>query len=161
MAEYWFVQRIMRKAGYKGPVTKREHVATDYMGSAEFEFGAVPKSFREMKASSPALYTIPVRALGKDHVFHVIAAGDLTVKQLQSRFQAWIDGGMRGKEYSRLEEAITGRSISGRKITSHDMDYYNPVAWWEIHENFFWSLDEGVSKMWLDYLHMPVETQVA
>ena len=44
----WLIQRCTVKSGWKKTSKVSEYLDLDYMGSAEFEFGAVPKCLREI-----------------------------------------------------------------------------------------------------------------
>lgn len=144
--DFWLVQRFMRGIMHKGAITKPEHLGADYMGSAEFEFGAIPKAYKAMWAQRLVQTAVKVKAFNTEATFHVVAPAD-QADSLQQRFQAWFDGGLRSKENPYLDRVITRKGW-------RDEDFARlPIAWWALRENVFFSLDESVAKMWLDAMH--------
>lgn len=147
--DFWLVQRMNRGLMHEGPISTPEHLQADYMGSAEFEFGAVPKAFMSMKAQHLTQRAITVNAFETETVLYVVAPVE-QVSSLQQRFQAWFDGGLRSKENPYLDRVITRKGWR-RGETMSDEDFARlPIAWWALKEKIFFSTEESIAKMWLD-----------
>lgn len=147
--EFWLVQRIDRKIGHT-QVTQFKHLEFDYMGSAEFEFGALPKAWKIMSESDPAISSVTLKAFGIEKTFFVVAPSQ-DIGSVGTRLQAWFDGGFRSKEWSRLDNVITNKGWSGGQLSEDELKRL-PIAWWALRENVFFTLDENIATIWLDSL---------
>src|SRR5690348_10532440 len=107
-----FVQRLNRDVLHEGPITKPEDFRADYMGSAEFEFGAISKAYKTMRAQKLAQTTVKVNAFNIQSTFHVVMPAE-HARSIQASFQAWFDGGLRGQEDPRLDRVISKRGFRG------------------------------------------------
>jgi hypothetical protein len=146
--DFWLVQRLNRDPKHKGPITKLDHLGADYMGSAEFEFDAIPKAYKAMQAQKLTQTTVIVKAFNTEATFHVVAPADQS-DSLQQRFQAWFDGGLRSKEDPYLDLVITRKGWRGEIMSDEDFEQL-PIAWWVLRENIFFSTDYLVARMLLD-----------
>lgn len=142
------VQRFTRNPSHKDSISRTNHLKADYMGSAEFEFGALPDAYNVMKELPLVQTSVQVSAFDSILTIYVVTPADLAVS-LQKQFQLWFDDGLRGKEETYLERVITRKSWNGESISEEDI-LRLPIAWWAIRENVFFSLSEETAKMWLD-----------
>lgn len=148
MRDFYLVQRFGRSIGHDGPITKPDQLSVEYMGSSEFEFGALPKAYKAMRALKLVRVSVEVKAFDTTTTFYVVAPAD-QVDSLQTRFQAWFDGELRSKEHPYLDRVITRKGWRGEALSDEDFARL-PIAWWALAESFFFSLDESLAKMWLD-----------
>lgn len=136
-SDFWLVQRLTEpwvirpERGFDG------YFSLDYMGSAEFEFGAVQDSLRN------------IRSVGDIEVFeHEVTVNDVTrpvhfvgpekwLLNEVEKVQTWLDGGARGKERSYFPERLDGSADEWKQRT---------VAWWSLNNDVAWALDEDVAK---------------
>ena len=146
--DFWLVQRIKKRAGIGQTVKASKQLYLDYMGASEFEFGAIPKALKTMKAHSCVQTSIEVLIFDQIITFHVIGIKS-EIQTLESRFQKWIDDGLRGHEDPQLDRVITKKWYNGELI-SEERESDLPVAWWSIRDNIFWSLDPKITQIWLD-----------
>lgn len=116
-----------------------EAVSLDYMGSAEFEFGALPKSLRAMSEHGCTLYTVPA-----------ITEGDVSLKVLCT----FDDAGL--AEYTKYLQRMRNEKL-GRLNTKESVQfdpahrrYSNTDLWWDIDNNVMWSFD----KAFMNSLHV-------
>lgn len=121
--------------------------ACEYMGSAEFEFGALPQSLKAMRAEPLVRDQVEItfklpKTEGETVTRTVYLAGTKSgVQAARDSMQAWVDGGLRAKERSNFEEAVTCLDWMGRPMSQ----YNQTRAWWAIDENVMWSLDPEIA----------------
>lgn len=143
LVEPWLIQR----AGIRKPLsdvnetTLSNSVSFDYMGSSEFEFGALPSSLRRMRDRELKIRLVkgitheqsPLRVLSylDDKMFHEY---EQTLFNL--RF-----GNPRLKEVSRFNHDYPNRDSSFRT------DF-----WWDIENDVMWSFDKIYMNRLPDYL---------
>jgi len=140
---FWLVQRMIRNAAHQGSITDTEHLVPDYMGAAEFEFGALPRAYQAMKKLSLSITKISVKAYDVETTLYVVAPIDHAEK-LQSRFQAWADRKFHSCEEPNLRAAIIKKDWANHFIEDEWYQRYYPQAWWEIKEKIFFSIKETV-----------------
>ena len=126
--DFYLVQRVCE--GWNDPDVSKDlgGYRAEYMGSAEFEFGAMPQSFRalrdakEIEVGSFMLSKRPFTAVW-------IKSDGNPAEDLQK----WVDGGCRGKESAHLLDVIEGKR-----------DKYNDtVIWWALEENVIFGENGG------------------
>lgn len=107
-------------------------VRFDYMGSAEFEFGAIPAAFREVRDNYPSYRadTVPSIMEGESmlRVFHGLSAADfpLYVRFLEA---------LRDSEHSiQTKEAV---GLDPKSFANTRTDF-----WWDINNNVMFSFDK-------------------
>ncbi len=100
----------------------------DYMGSAEFEFGALPKSFWEMVDSIELIVRNKTKI--KDNVIHYICL-KADEEEFLKHFDKLIKGEYRTKEYTDMEKLY--------KKGSFDQD---TEFWWDIKNNWIASTNK-------------------
>lgn len=95
---FWLVQRC-RQHGWQDPAYGFDgYFGCEYMGSAEFEFGAVPESLKRLRAAGDV--TRRYRNITIDATTRPVwFVGSLaTLKVRVDEFEAWLAGGCRGQE---------------------------------------------------------------
>ena len=138
---FYLVQRMSSRKGTVHPSRGFDgYFELDYMGSSEFEWGAIPKALKSMRRVDSVVESQDVIISGRVHrVYFVGAPG---VSNNAKDFEQWASGDDRkpaffGKEWTHLPEIL-----SGAKASWIDTD-----AWWAIEDDVAWTLDETVAKM--------------
>jgi len=108
----------------------------DYMGSSEFEWGAIPKSLKAIRAAkSIGVQSFPITYDGKTRDVYFVGGAD-AFKWALPKFEAWLEGGLRGKEWSRFGENFLGTADKWALRTN---------AWWALNENVMFTLDADIA----------------
>lgn len=135
MSDFYLTQRLERRTSeYK--IGFDRMFACEYMGSAEFESGAIPASLRRLRAAKSVVLreglvtrksvTTPVFVVGSDEI----------VATIPDRLTAWLaDEYPRGKEVTYFEHRIEGTASQ----------YVRTNAWWALNEDVMWSLDRAIA----------------
>jgi hypothetical protein len=137
-ANFYLVQRLEslnpvdNTRGFDG------YFALDYMGSSEFEWGAIPKALKAMREQPAVVEPARVRIGGAQHDVYFV--GHQGVSGAVGAMEAWAVGGeyrrpFYGKEWSRFDEVLTG--------TAHE--YVRTDAWWDIESNVAWAVSLTVA----------------
>ena len=112
--------------------------ACQYMGSAEFEWGALSESLGRLRASKKrlAIHVGPVTRKGI--TVPVFVMGDRKrIEAVPDALTAWmVDGYPHGKEMTYFPEVVEGATESWQK---------NPDAWWALTSDVMWTLKEDVA----------------
>jgi len=130
----WLVQRCKPTGTYEEGMMVSDYMNLDYMGSAEFEFGAIPQSIRRL-AGKPNLVVKPIKYTNaKHHNFtYYILADEAEVEKAKKDIEAYISG---KNGAGRLKEHIHfGPQIQESEFGSKS-DY-----------GFWWCIDEGGEKI--------------
>lgn len=134
--EYSLVQRLFERTDpWKDSVGFDRLFEMDYMGSAEFEFGATFKALRSIRADGPVQtaefeFTIS----GQTRSVYMVGTGDLNAKW--EDFLIWAHDPFRpfyAKENPRFLSAFTGVAT------------FPPEAWWSLQDNVAWALDASIA----------------
>lgn len=166
---YYLVQRLDRKeqpTDIRNPLapspaecrTFDDMFECDYMGSSEFEWGAIPKAYRRMLGFDLAIRPVELTRNGVTRTVYFIATDDeqAYVNSYDSRtghdietfeealevFRTWLNQPcLRAKEPTRFDMLFEG------DIPDY-MREYPPrvVAWWSIDDNIAWTLDESIAQ---------------
>ena len=109
-----------------------EAVDLDYMGAAEFEFGALPKSLRFLQANSDRVQkTVLKSVMSGELPLKVVHAMDAeTFKQYEPHLVAMRNSKLRLKEASRFDHNYPKSK------------YSNADFWWDIENHVMWSFDK-------------------
>lgn len=135
MSAFYLTQRLTRRDG--GGSGFDAHFSCDYMGSAEFEWGALPASLKRIRASRKiALHEGTVTR--KSIVVPVFVVGDKkTISTIPDLLTEWIsDEYPRGKEMTYFDRLIEGTAG----------EYVRCNAWWSLSDDVMWSLDRNVAE---------------
>jgi hypothetical protein len=115
----------------------------DYMGAAEFEFGALPLSLRRIQAQMQLfqqykLDSHKVTCEGHDYVLRVFANFD--TDEQKEQYEGWLHeiaaDTVRLKEHTRFE--IRSRGTNFPKIDRFGTDF-----WWDIKNDVMFSFDKN------------------
>lgn len=158
MSNSWLVQRLRAPMGGVNPFSfgggykngglsdqaadlLRAVWSFDYMGAAEFEFGAVPKALNAMMSDRKHLATFTVDGLARP-VF--VVCPEAWRDGVTARIEGWADPDCgkrpRTKESVRLHDALVDET-----------DEWAPVGWLELDNGFLFFVDET---MWRNACHL-------
>lgn len=145
MGKLYLIQRgtfnDIKKKDYKGLIGKDCLIDLDYMGSAEFEWGATPKAYRRIMAQK------------EDYIFHycntikdhkgkilVVYCKKENAEEIEKAIKEYIDKPYHLKEYCTIEDHIKGP------------DQWNKYS---IKKDFFWCIDIGYpTSDWMGWFGM-------
>ncbi len=134
-ANFYLTQRLTRRdlgaKGFDGLF------GCDYMGAAEFEWGAIPDSLKRIRAARKVVMqgglvtrksiTVPVFVVGDSGV----------VASIPDLLTAWmVDDYPRGKEMTYFPEHVEG-------VASDYM--LRTRAWWSLTDDVMWTLDRDIA----------------
>lgn len=138
---YYFTQRLSTKTEpYDGDKGFDQFFSLDYMGSSEFEWGAIPKALAEVRKHKVVTQAYPVTIGGVTRpVYFVGHKGALLAAA--DAMKVWAEGNEHrppfwGKELTRFPENFSGKADDYDRRTD---------AWWAIRENVAWALDPAVA----------------
>ena len=135
-------QRLSAR-GYLGTRTGIDmDFALEYMGSAEFEWGAVPESLARIRQNRRRLTVeaAPIESPSGD-VRHVWMIADRRrMDDIWPAFAAWVAQGCPGKEHARFVEQFPAE---------HDARYDKTIAWWDLEADVAWALDAQTARLLL------------
>lgn len=107
----------------------------DYMGSAEFEFGALPKSLRVIRDNIGRYEIIVVEDVANKNSENLcFISPENIIDQYRPHIISMVEGKWRGKECLKLRPHITGKSdlFSDKPASQYDLE---SEAWWDIENN--------------------------
>ena len=131
MRSMYIIQRCEYKGKDKtvGTSIVSDFYPQDYMGSAEFEFGAKPSSLRKMYEEAKSYDIFKIFLLGQT----VWVWGNPTnAEDITKQLGDYITDKKRLKEYISLPEILKGEKKS----------YQRDDFWWDLENHFVFSLDE-------------------
>lgn len=127
---FYLVQRLDRRdAGMTGFDAR---FGCQYMGSSEFEWGAIPDSLKRIRAARKlVIHEGEVTRKGITRTVYVVG-GKKAVADIPARLTAWMaDERPRSKEWTYFPEYVDGTRS----------EYENADAWWGLNEDVMWTLD--------------------
>lgn len=133
--EFYLVQRLRRR-DLRGQKGFDGFFGCEYMGSAEFEWGAIPDSLKRVRAARRL--AIHEGVVTRHHVtVPVFVVGNKkTIATVPERLTAWmIDEHPWSKEWSYFPEKVEGTA----------KEWHRADAWWALNEDVLWTLDEAIA----------------
>ncbi len=112
-------------------------VDLDYMGSAEFEFGAIPRSFRRIMYDFDKYIYTPTGIYTKENNELVLFSNQELTNEILEELIKFINNPYHLKEYSELEK-IPHSSI-------------NDTGFKKLRTNFWWCITPGID--WMAFLN--------
>lgn len=181
---FYLVQRLVRKNRPQdepsplAPVRNNKGRFDDlfgceYMGSSEFEFGAVPTAFKQLQALSLSVMPMEVTRNGVTRTVYFVAAddpsaydscyyendhgNDVDVTSFQraiEAFKQWFSQPrLHSKERTEFDTLFEDNLPEYRKEFPPET-----VAWWSLTDNLLWSLDENIANELLRTFNLPPVT---
>ena len=145
----------------RGAELFRTTFGIDYMGSTEFELGAVPKAWEVMDALKLELRPVEIERTSRGKVttrtVYVVAEAATFDDQLVE-FREWISHGMSGKERTYFDNLFDETDWLGDPLAEDDTDR-DTIAWWSLRDNFAWTLDEELAPTLLEAFRTPEPTE--
>jgi hypothetical protein len=141
LSGFYLVQRLQAKRAPHSPAKGFDgYFSLDYMGSSEFEWGAIPKALKAMRERPVVVEPQTVSIDGLDWDIHFV--GHEGVSAAGEAMEAWAGGSERrrpfyGKEWPQFHEVLTGQQS----------DYVRTNAWWDIENNVAWAIDPAVADL--------------
>jgi|SRR3972149_8815663 len=134
MKNPWLIQRLKLRPGVENPQGIDALYACDYMGSAEFEWGALPRSLREItgELQNFVITEVTPAVTSKDSLHLYAICHKDQVEDLMKFVPELITGKTRLKESAYLRQALLGID-----------QLYNFDAWWDIDNNWMLVLGEN------------------
>jgi hypothetical protein len=149
-ARYWLVQRLRRNE-WGGGTGFDALFRMDYMGSSEYEFGAIPKSLKRIRAAGHVVIREgrihPDGAASRPVYFVGPAAG---LDEKIGDFVPWFhDHDARSKERSLFRETVTD-----------DLQGWDAgvIAWWSLEDDVAFTLDREIADLLLQGFARPKTT---
>ena len=140
MRSTWLVQRAKQvNRNYKSGIDN--FIDLDYMGSAEFEFGTIPKTLKNMRRDLDKYVKISATLDGEVPTKICIFAREETQGEVLERVLEISKGEMSLKEWCDLSEHLKKRPMFKPRN-----DF-----WWELNNNFMFWIDKGDN--FFDSLH--------
>jgi hypothetical protein len=137
-ATFYLVQRLESRNPVDNNYGFDGYFALDYMGSSEFEWGAIPKALKDMREHPTVVEPARVRIGGAQHDVYFV--GHEGVSGAVAAMEAWAAGDERrrsfyGKEWSHFDEVLLGTAS----------EYVRTDAWWDIQSNVAWAVSLPVA----------------
>lgn len=128
----WLIQRWKVK-NWKPSLKVSEYLAQDYMGSAEFEFGAIPKTLREFHSRLPRLVYTKFEINGTP--LHL-----LSLPEHVEPYKEYLTEMSKGEYAVRLKERIRLQHILSKAT---GMTYMEDDFWWDLDNVVAFALEKG------------------
>lgn len=117
-----------------------------YMGSAEFEFGARAESLKRLFAKELCLLSTTLRVKGKEVPVYLIASGDFSLDDYQPYLEQMAVNDLYLKEMSEFHKAIEQQR--GVKLNWE----VRANVWFDIENDVLWTLTEENQQVLLECL---------
>jgi hypothetical protein len=142
MPKAYLIQRIEKRnkiAEHKKSVDR--HFGFEYMGSAEFEFGQLPKTLKKMIAEFPKFFKVPKPIKSSKHVCYFVGE-EKGYEEASLFFEAQLKS---DRTYPLKESSF----IDFAYKTAKNKD------WWELGERTigWWCVDLGETPPWVIFKH--------
>lgn len=148
---FWFVQRIEplvgSRRGWFG-----DRFELDYMGSAEFEFGATHKAIARMRELGDfRLHELQLTRKGVTKTVYCVAPATGLERKLED-FTVWAT-----QDYPKAKEFTQFSDLFDEDYRLTERKYIHTVAWWSLHDDILWTLDHEVAEQLLYGLEHPAK----
>ena len=142
--EFWLVQRLeQRHRTGKAGFDSKFHL--DYMGSSEFEFGAVPQSLKRIRAKGDLV--MAAVELTRDDVVKTVyfVAPREGLAEKVADFRIWFSKSrLPGQERTDFDVVFTEKYGVIKK------EYVRTNAWWSLDDDIAWALDRNIAQQLLE-----------
>lgn len=151
--DFWLVQRLSpsrRAAAWFG-----DKFDLEYMGSAEFEFGAPHKSLRRMHERGD-FRIIEVHLSRKGNTRPVFCVAPGPDEEAANKIAAFI--GWAASDRLQAKESTCFGELFDEDFRLIEREYIHTVAWWSLDDDLLWTLDRMVAEQLLYGLEHPAIT---
>lgn len=147
----YLVQRAKVKDDVRHTKRISENIETDYMGSAEFEFGALPKSLRAIHADLPLYHIIQVKEIKNDKNMPLIVWSKIPFENLPEYVE-------------HLKQMRLGK-LRLKESTHFDQDWAKNYTrpewritdfWWDLDNDAMFSFKPAIMKVLPDSVRASV-----
>lgn len=137
---YYLVQRltmkprnIQNRSGFDG------HFALQYMGSSEFEWGAIPKALKRMREHEVASNSIEVNLDGVTRIVHFVG-NPSSLQDAASAMEEW-------SKSDKYRPSFWGKESTGfpDQFAGRPTHYDDTNAWWAIDTDVAFALSSEVA----------------
>ena len=142
--KFWLIQRgKLNKTGGPTLTGKNGVINLDYMGSSEFEWGALPFSFRRMMYDFEeyGLFDSEVNVVGNRKL--IIFCKKDNNKKIAAALRSFVENPYPLKEWSDLEKLVKVADIT--------------KPWTICHTRFWWCIDNSEYGQWMAFLEEDAE----
>lgn len=134
---FYLIQRGKFNRYGEGLTGKAGVIDLDYMGSAEFEFGAIPRSFRRIMHNFENYIYTPTGIFTKDNNELILFSNQETATEILEGIVSFINNPYHLKEYSELEKIPYSSK--------------NDTGFQSLMTNFWWCIE--YDKDWMAFLN--------
>jgi len=148
----YLVQRAKIKDDVRPSKKISENIETDYMGSAEFEFGALPKSLRAIHGDLSLYHIIQVKEIVDDKGNPLIVWSKFPFENLPEYVEHLVQmrlGKLRLKESSRFDKDYALRFKNQPEWSKTDF-------WWDLDNDAMFSFKPSIMKVLADSVRVSV-----
>lgn len=139
--QYYLVQRLNPQRPGSGKKGFDSLFSCDYMGSSEFEFGAVNDSLKRIRNQGDlVIRSAEMMRDGISKTIYFVASATGIEEKIEA-FAAWFaQEQLNALERTNFDLLFTGRLQS---------QYIKTIAWWSLDDDITWTLDEDVAELLL------------
>lgn len=141
MLSFYLVQRLESKNPCRPDMGFDGYFSLDYMGSAEFEWGAIPRALGEIRSKPTQVEAADVTIGGLTRTVWFVGHKGVAATAAPAMTE-WATGGSgrRGpfyaKEWTHFDDVFVNKPDKYRRTD----------AWWDIQTNVGWALDEKIAR---------------
>lgn len=134
---FYLVQRLeLRKTPAASATGFDKYFALDYMGASEFEWGAVPKALKAMRAKPVSSQLLPVTINGRTRDVYLVTH-DGNHLDAAKGLHTWGEGAAHGRPFYGKEASHFDYQFAGIEYP-----YDDTTAWWSLEDDVAFALDE-------------------
>ena len=123
-------------------------IVYDYMGSAEFEFGAQREALKRMFSVGLVLGSAPIKVGEKELTVYMVASTGFAFAEYQQYLQLMSKKEIRLKEGTDFDNAVRVKA----ELPESRLLHPETRAWFDIHNDVLWTLSEEDRKELVDDL---------
>ena len=135
IAQFYTIQRLEDQYPRSSKTGFDSVFSLAYMGSSEFEWGAIPKALRRLRTGSKVVVTeVTVNYDGSDRTVFLVSGHDDAAAAAEE-MQRWTSA---KRPFNSMELTYFERALAGE-------DTRRTVAWWSLEADVIWTLDRDVA----------------
>ena len=151
---------LIQRLNFRKPTTTGsfdEVLQCDYMGSSEFEWGALPKSLKQMTKNFKSL-TVNVFKDAKNYKLQklcIISDPEKAKLYFNNYYEKLALDEIHLKELSRLDNSVFGTDWKGQPIKENDWSIVD--AWWDIENQVMFTFGKNNAESILNAIKNTLE----